>query len=88
LWLLVAVWRSSHRSDLATYGAFAVALISAICACIAWVRRLRTSRAALVIAGQDLDRIADLLAAAVQTQWERAASERGLAAGPIPVTLG
>src|SRR6185437_12429338 len=39
-------------------------------------------------AAQDLDHVADLLAIAVQTQWERAANERGLAAEPIPVTWG
>jgi hypothetical protein len=39
-------------------------------------------------AAHDLDRVADLLAMAVKTQWERAANERGLAADPIPVTWG
>jgi hypothetical protein len=39
-------------------------------------------------AGPDLDRVADLLAVAVKTQWEQAAGERGLADGPIPVTWG
>ena len=87
-WLLYVVWRSPHRSDLATYGAFAAAVVTLMVGWIAWAWRARTSRASPAIASQDLDRVADLLAVAVNTQWERAAGERGLLAQPIPVTWG
>ena len=53
---------------------------------IAWAWRARTSPGDSTKASQDLDRVADLLAIAVKTQWERAANERGLVAEPIPVT--
>ena len=86
LWLLYAVWRSPHRSDLATYGAFAVAVVPLLAGWIAWAWRARTRRAVPAAAGGELDRAADLLAVAVRTQWERAAGERGLAAEPIPVS--
>ncbi len=87
-WLLYGVWRSPHRIDLATYGAFAVAVVTLMAGWIAWAWRARTSQASPAAAGQDLDRVADLLAMAVKTQWERAAGERGLVAEPIPVTWG
>ena len=84
VWLLYAVWRSRHRSDLATYGAFAVAVVPLLAGWIAWAWRARTRPATSAAAGGELDRAADLLAVAVRTQWERAAGERGLAAEPIP----
>ena len=87
-WLLYAVWRSPHRIDLATYGAFAVPVVTLVAGWIAWAWRARTRSADPATAGQDLDRVADLLAMAVKTQWERAAGERGLVAEPIPVTWG
>ena len=76
----------SAGSDLATYGAFAVAVVPVLAGWIAWAWRARTRRAASAAAGGELDRAADLLAVAVRTQWERAAGERGLAAEPIPVS--
>jgi hypothetical protein len=87
-WVLYVVWRSPHRSDLATYGAFAVAVATLIAAWVAWAWRARTGLAGPAAAGLDVDRVADLLAIAVKTQWERAAGERGLVAEAIPVTWG
>ncbi len=86
LWLLDVVWRSQHRSDLATYGAFVAAVVPLLAGWVVWAWRARTRRAAPAAAGGELDRAADLLAVAVRTQWERAAGERGLAAEPIPVS--
>lgn len=82
---LIGVWLSPHRADLATYGAYAVALVTLAGGWIAWA--LRASRQADgAIAGQELGRLADLLAGAVESQWSRAAGERGLLAPePIPV---
>jgi hypothetical protein len=88
LWLLYVVWRSSHRIDLATYGAFAVPVVTLMAGWIAWAWRARSSPADPATADQYLDRVADRLAMAVQMQWERAAGERGLVAEPIPVTWG
>jgi hypothetical protein len=85
LWLLYAVWRSPHRSDLATYGAFAVAMVALVVGWIAWAwRRGRPGVAATD--AQDLDRVADLLAEAVRRQWDLAAGERGLA-GTDPIAV-
>ena len=87
-WVLYVVWRSPHRSDLVTYGGFAVTVVTLMAGWIAWAWRARARPAGPAAAGQDLDRVADLLAVAVKTQWEQAAGERGLADGPIPVTWG
>jgi hypothetical protein len=87
-WLLYVVWRSpsQHRVDLATYGAFAAAVVTPTAGWIARTLRARESRADATSAGQDLDRVADLLATAVRMQWERAAGERGLLAEPLQVS--
>ena len=89
-WLLYVVWRSPHRNDLSTYGAFAVAVMALVLGWIAWAwQRARRSPAARDPGGEDLDRVADLLAQAVRRQWDLAAGERGLAgADPISVTWG
>jgi len=87
-WLLYVVWRSPHRSDLATYGAFAAAVVTVMAGWIAWAWRARTRQIGPVVSGQHLDHVANLLAITVKSQWERAAGERGLAAEPIPVTWG
>ncbi len=89
-YLLYVVWRSPHRSDLATYGAFAVAIVALAAGWIGWAwRRARTSPAALTPVGEDLDHVADLLAVAVQKQWTVAAGERGLTGtDPIAVSWG
>lgn len=83
---LVTVWRSPHRNDLATYGAFAVAVIALAAGWIAWVWQAGSQQADKVVSGQELGRLADLLAGAVDQEWTRAAGERGLLEPePIPV---
>jgi hypothetical protein len=84
--LLYTGWGSEH---LALYGAYAVPLVALVLGWIASLWRARTSPAGQPAAGQDLDRVADLLAVAVKQQWEQAAGERGLVAGEaIPVAWG
>jgi hypothetical protein len=84
--LLYAGWGSDH---VRAYEGFAVSVVGVAAAWIAWVWRARSSPAGPAAAGQDLDRVADLLAVAVKQQWEQAAGERGLVAGEaIPVTWG
>ena len=87
-WVLYVVWRSQHGSDLIAFGGFAVTVVTLMTGWIAWAWRARTRPADPAAASQDLDRVADLLAVAVKTQWERAAGERGLAEGLIPLTWG
>lgn len=87
-WLLYAVWRSPHRNELATYGAFAVPVVGLVAGWIAGTLRSKTNPTGLATTGQDLDPVTDLLAMAAKSQWERAAGERGLVAEPIPVTWG
>jgi RecA/RadA recombinase len=85
--VLYAVWHAPNRAGLVAYGGFAVAVVTLMAGWISRAWQARSSTAAPAIAGQDLDRVADLLAVAVKTQWERAAGERGLAE-PISVTWG
>jgi hypothetical protein len=89
-WLLYVVWKSPHRSDLATYGAFALPVVVLAAGWITWAwRRARTPPSDSAAEGENLDRAADRLATAVQAQWEQAAGERGLTGvEPIQVTWG
>lgn len=89
-WLLYVVWQSPHRSDLATYGAFAFPIVLLAAGWVTWAwRRARTSPANSATEEENLNHAADRLAAAVRAQWEKAAGERGLTgASPIPVTWG
>ena len=87
-WVLYAVWQAPNRSDLVTYGGFAVTVVTLTAAWSVSAWRARARPASLTAAGPDLDHVADLLAVAVRTQWEQAAGERGLADGPIAVTWG
>lgn len=88
-WVLYVVWRSPHRSDLATYGAFAVAVITLVAGPIAWAHRRRTSQPGSAAASQNPDHVAGLMAMAVEKQWKQAAGERGLIGiGPIPIAWG
>jgi hypothetical protein len=86
IWALYAVWRSPQprRDDLATYGAFAVAVIIIIPGVLAWARRKSSYGA---VDGESLDRTVEHLAGAVRAQWEKAAVERGLTdTDPIQLT--
>lgn len=78
VWLLYPGWGSDH---VRAYEGYAVSVVGVAGAWIAWVRRARRSSAGQAAAGQDLDRVADLLAMVVKQQWEQAAGERGLVAG-------
>lgn len=74
--VILVVWRSPQRSDLSTFGAFAVAVIVPVAGLVAYLTKVRqpgdTGR------GRPLDEVADSLAAAVTEQWSRAARERRL----------
>lgn len=86
LLVLYAVWRSPHRTDLSTYGAFAVALVALAAGWIGWAWRRRQKQDGGTLGPRELDELADQLAEAVRKQWEDAASERGLLwPEPIPV---
>jgi hypothetical protein len=67
-WLLFVVWRSPHRSDVAAYGAFAVAVVAAATGWISGVWRHVARGMGGQSTGEDLDRIADLLA---QAAWKQ-----------------
>ena len=89
LWLLYGVWRSPHRSDLATYGAFAAAVVDAG----GGLDRLGLagedqSGLARRAAGQDLDRVADLLAVAVQDAVGASGGRAGAGGRADPGHLG
>ena len=81
VWL---VWRSPHRSDLSTFGAFAVAVIVPAASLVVYLTKVR--QAGDTGRGRPLDELADSLAVAVTEQWTRAALERRLLQPePIPV---
>ena len=83
---LVAVWRSPHRADLEGFAGFAISVAGIAAGWIAWVWRQKSSQGSEVVSGQELGRLADLLAGAVDQEWTRAAGERGLLEPePIPV---
>jgi hypothetical protein len=89
-WLMYRVWRSPRSTDLATYGAFALPVAVLVAGWVTWAwRKATTSPDDNVPDGEKLDRAADRLATAVQSQWQGAATERGLAgADPIQVAWG
>ncbi len=64
--LVWAVWRAQNRSDLSTFGGFAVAVIVPVASLVAYLTKVRS----LAGAGLDrpLDEIADALAGAVMDQ--------------------
>jgi transcriptional regulator with XRE-family HTH domain len=83
---LVVMWPSSHRADLAGFARFALSVAVIAAGWIAWIWRHKGSQGSEVVAGQELERLADLLAGAIDREWTRAAGERGLLEPePIPV---
>jgi hypothetical protein len=83
---LVAVWRNPHRTDLEAFGGLAIPVAGITASWIAWIWRHKDSQGSGVLSGQELGRLADLLAGAVDQEWTRAAGERGLLEPePIPV---
>jgi len=86
VWLVYAVWRSPHRDDLATFGAYAAAVAVIAAGLIGRVWRNQSTRDTAGSGLAELDRLTDLLAGAVKEQWTRAAADRGLLEPePIPV---
>jgi hypothetical protein len=82
LGLVWFVWRSPHRTDLATFWAFVAAVAVPAVSLIVYVARHQSSDDRAPV----LDDVTDLLAAAVADHWRRAAQERGLLyPEPIPV---
>ena len=85
-WVLYEVWRSPHRIDLATYGAFAAAVITLAAPKITGAWQARAKRDGGTPSRPDLGQLADLLAEAVGEQWEgEARARRLLWPEPIPV---
>jgi hypothetical protein len=83
---LAGVWRSSHRADLESFAGLAISAVGIAAGWIAWIWRHSSSRGSGDVPGQELERLADLLAGAVEQEWSRAAGERGLLEPePIPV---
>jgi hypothetical protein len=89
-WVLYAVWRSRQRTDLATYGAFALPVATIVVGWIVWAwRKARTNPQYSALDSDSLDRATNQLATAVLKQWEKAAWERELTtADPIQVSWG
>jgi hypothetical protein len=94
LWLAVAIvaivaglvwlWRSPHRNDLATFGSLVLAIVALPSPLIVYLAKVRSRGEASQ--GRALDAAADLLAGAVEDQWTREATDRGLLQPePIPV---
>jgi hypothetical protein len=85
--LVWVVWRSPHRSDLSTFGGFAVAVIVPVASLVVYLTRVR--RADDTGRSRPLGELADSLAGAVTEQWTQAALERRLLQPePIPVRWG
>jgi hypothetical protein len=85
-WVLIVVWHSPHRNDLATFGAFAVALVLPAAGWITSAWRRRTAQGDEARTDQALDRFADVFAQVVNEQWTRAAGARRLLE-PEPVAV-
>jgi len=86
--LLLTVWRSPHQSELATYGAFAVPVLTAAITAgrMAWSLRHKVSADATVDEAAKLAILADRLAEVMKDQWTQEANRRGLLTPePIPV---
>ncbi len=83
---LAAVWRSPHRADLEGFAGLAIPVAGIAAGRIAWIWRRKHSQGSESVSGQELGRLTDLLAGAVDEEWTRAAGERGLLEPePIPV---
>ena len=81
--VLVAVWKSPH---LESFAGIAISVAGVAAGWIGWVWRARGQQGDRVVSGDELGRLADLLAGAVDAEWTRAAGERGLLEPePIPV---
>ncbi len=70
---------------MATFGAFAAAVVTIAAGQIAWAKNVGARRHGSESQQRALNHIADLLSAAVKDQWTRAALDRRLQPEPIPV---
>ena len=84
IWLMWVVWQSPHRSDLATFGAFAAAVLTIAAGLIAWAKNIGPRRHGGESRQRELDHIADLLGVAVKDQWT---GGLGSAAQPEPIPV-
>ena len=83
---LVAVGLSRQREALEGFGGLAISVVGIATGWIAWIWRAGSRQANDVVSGQELGRLAGLLAEAVNKEWTGAATERGLLVpDPIPV---
>jgi hypothetical protein len=83
---LALVWLSPHRDELEAFAGLAMSVVGIAAGWITWVWRTQSRQATSGSSGQELGRLADLLAGAVDEEWTRAAGERGLLEPePIPV---
>src|SRR6266496_5394560 len=73
---LVTVWRSPHPAELEGFVGFALSVVGIAASRIAWVWRQKSSQGSGVVPGNELRRLADLLAGAVEQEWTRAAGDR------------
>jgi hypothetical protein len=83
---LVTVWLSPHPAELEGFVGFALSVVGIAAGRIAWVWRQKSSQGSGVVPGNELRRLADLLAGAVEQEWTRAAGERGLLE-PEPIAV-
>ena len=82
------MWCGGLRTarDLEGFGGLAISVAGIAAGWIAWIWGHKTSQGSGVVSGQELGRLADLLARTVDAEWTRAAGERGLLEPePIPV---
>ena len=78
-WFIYAVWRSPHRTDLATFGQYAVAVVVMVAGAISQIWRWRAGRRrGPEDQAPELDKLTDLLAVAVRDQWTQVARQEGL----------
>jgi hypothetical protein len=86
-WLVWVVWRSPHRSDLATFGAFAAAVVTIAAGQIAWAKNVGARRRGGESQPRALNHIADLLSGGGQGSADprRLGSEAAAGADPCPV---
>jgi len=77
------VWRQPRRDDLATFGAFAVAVAVYPTDLLHRALQAKSRQRRNAIDERAVNRLTGLLADAVQEQWTRAASDRGLLARPL-----
>jgi hypothetical protein len=86
LWFALLVWRSPHRSDLATFWSFVAAIVAIALGLIGSAGSLRRRDGG--DRGRALESVADLLAGMIKDQWTRAAADRRLQPEPILVRWG